>query len=179
MTSQKKMIFNKLNEYSLIWRSGFWYTASPGIVLLFFMTSLNAEVSVKYNEKNDKVVVGVFSEQLASSKQGASKHLQFDRPVEKKTANNGLKYHVLYAEQWEIVRSGESVLSLPVLNKMVNAWLGDRQKKIEIQYPGGEEGEFWVQELTDWLVSLGIPSGQMVITPGSGADDVINFTLIK
>ena len=144
------------------------------ILLLFFMTSLNAEVSVKYNEKNDKVMISALSEQ-----QDSAKHVSSDQPMEKKTANNGLKYHVLYAEQWEIVRTGESILSLPALNQIINAWLGDRQKKIEIQYPGGEEGEFWVQELTDWLVSLGIPSDQMVITPGSGADDMINFTLIK
>jgi hypothetical protein len=149
------------------------------ILLLFFMTSLNAEVSVKYNEKNDKVVISALSEQQNLSKQDSSKHVSSDQPMEKKTANNGLKYHVLYAEQWEIVRTGESILSLPALNQIINAWLGDRQKKIEIQYPGGEEGEFWVQELTDWLVSLGIPSDHMVITPGSGADDMINFALIK
>jgi len=162
-----------------IGKSGFRYTASLSLVLFFFMTSLNAEVFVNYNKKNDKVVIGVLSEQLASSKLASSKHVPSDRPVEKKTANNGLKYYALYAEQWEISRSGESILSIPVLNQIINAWLGDRQKKIEIQYPGGEEGEFWVQELTDWLVSLGIPSEHMVIAPGSGADDVINFTLIK
>jgi len=85
----------------------------------------------------------------------------------------------LHAEQWELARSGETILSLPVLKQVINAWLSDKQKMIEIQYPGGEDGEFWVQELTDWLVSLGIPSNNMVTTPGSGADDVIKFKLIK
>lgn len=83
----------------------------------------------------------------------------------------------LYAEQWELARSGETILSLPVLKQVVQAWLADKQKKIEIQYPGGEDGEFWVQELTDWLVALGIPSKYMIITPGSGADDVIKLNL--
>jgi len=85
----------------------------------------------------------------------------------------------LHAEQWELARSGETILSLPVLNQLIRAWLSEKQKMIEIQYPGGEDGEFWVQELTDWLVSLGIPSKYMVTTPGSGADDVIKFNLIK
>ena len=85
----------------------------------------------------------------------------------------------LHAEQWELARSGETILSLPVLNQLVTAWLAEKQKIIEIQYPGGEDGELWVQELTDWLVSLGIPSKFMVTTPGSGADDVIKFKLIK
>ena len=85
----------------------------------------------------------------------------------------------LYAEQWELARSGETILSLPAINQLIEAWLSDRQKKIEIHYPGGEDGEVWVQELSDWLVSLGIPSRHMIITPGSGADDVIKFDIIK
>ena len=159
--------------------SGFRYTGSLGLALFLFMTPVNAEVSVNNIEKNDKVVSAALSEQQDSAKPASFKQLPSDQPVEKKTANNGLKYHALYAEQWEISRSGESILSLPVLNKIINAWLGNRQKKIEIQYPGGEEGEFWVHELTDWLISLGIPSDHMVIVPGSGADDVINFVLVK
>ncbi len=85
----------------------------------------------------------------------------------------------LHAEQWELARSGETILSLPVVKQVINAWLSEKQKKIEIRYPGGEDGEFWVQELTDWLVSLGIPSKTIVTTPGSGADDVIKFNIIK
>jgi len=86
---------------------------------------------------------------------------------------------LLYAEQWELARSGDTVMSLPVLKQVIQVWLSDKQKKLEIQYPGGEDGEFWVQELSDWLVSLGIPSQTMVITPGSGADDVIKFNIVK
>lgn len=85
----------------------------------------------------------------------------------------------LHAEQWELARSGETILSLPVLNQVVRAWLAEKQKMIEIRYPGGEDGELWVQQLTDWLVSLGIPSKYLVTTPGSGADDVIKFNIIK
>ena len=155
-----------------MWLPGYSLITSLSIVLFLFMTPLNAEVLVNNIEKNDKVVVGVIWEQQDSSKPPA-------QPVEKKTANNALKYHALYAEQWEISRSGESILSIPVLKQIINSWLDDRQKKIEIQYPGGEEGEFWVHELTDWLVSLGIPSGHIVVVPGSGADDVINLALIK
>ena len=86
---------------------------------------------------------------------------------------------ILHAEQWELARTGETILSIPVLKKVVGAWLADTEKIIEIQYPGGEDGDFWVQELTDWLVSLGIPSDNMFTTPGSGADDVIKFKIIK
>jgi len=94
---------------------------------------------------------------------------------------------ILTADQWEITRNGESILSLAVLNDLVNTWLSDvkdlqgntqkstqphKNEIIEIQYPGGEEGEFWVQELVDWLVALGVPSRFMLLTPGSTADEI-------
>jgi len=147
------MNFKSLNKY----RSA-QYKLSVGIVILFFTTQLNAEVAVKNIEKNDKVISNTLpSEKLLPP------------------TNAG----VLYAEQWELTRSGEYILSLPAVNSIINSWLQDKQKKIEIQYPGGEEGEFWVQELTDWLVSLGIPSNHLLTVPGSGADDKIKFALIK
>jgi len=94
---------------------------------------------------------------------------------------------VLTADQWEIARNGESILSLAVLNDLVNTWLFEvknigkntpprkneiKNQIIDIQYPGGEEGEFWVQELVDWLVALGVPSRFMSVTPGSAADEI-------
>lgn len=86
---------------------------------------------------------------------------------------------LLHAEQWELARSGDILLSQPVINHVIKTWLSDKQKKIEIRYPGGEAGEFWVQQLRDWLVALGIPSKNMVTSPGSGADDVIKFAIIR
>ena len=165
-----------LNELSIRLMMKIFKTLSSirlitGMTLLFFASMLHADEAVKRSEKNDKVVTGSASVQNGSNEQpgtaGKSKHRTESRAW------------VLHAEQWELARSGESVLALPVLNQVVNAWLLQKEKKIEIQYPGGEEGEFWVQQLTDWLVSLGIPSGSMVTAPGSGADDMIKFGLIK
>lgn len=131
------------------------------VAIFFCMSSLYAEVAVNNIKKNDKVSVESLTEQN-------------QLPV--KTGSAGWE---LTSEQWEFARSGESILSLPVLNSLINAWLQDKQKMIEIQYPGGEEGEFWVHELSDWLVSLGVPSSSMVIVPGSGAGDMIKFDLVK
>lgn len=95
------------------------------------------------------------------------------------TANPQTDTWQLDAEQWEFARSGEAILSLPVLKSLMKTWLSEKNKMIEIQYPGGEDGEFWMQELTDWLVALGISSNYMITIPGSGADDMIKFNLIK
>lgn len=86
---------------------------------------------------------------------------------------------VLTAEQWERGRSGDTILQLPAVRTVVDDWLSDTGRVIEIRYPGGEEGEFWVHELADWLVALGIPADSLVMSPGSGAGDVISFQLIR
>lgn len=127
-------------------------------------TVIYAEVSVKGIENSNTVNKTAVPEQ----------NQVFEQPAKKDA-----EAWELHEEQWELARSGETILSLPVLKQLINVWLSDKQKLIEIQYPGGEDGELWVHELTDWLVSLGIPSKYMVTTPGSGADDVIKFNIIK
>jgi len=153
------MAFNKLNNYPVYKRQ-----ALVAIALLAVLTPLYADVSVQNMKNNDKV---------------ASEVLPATSELYQPSSDKESKAWVLTAEQWEFARSGESLMSLPVLRDVINSWLEDRQKLIEIQYPGGEEGEFWVQELSDWLVSLGVPSNRMIIVPGSGSGDMIKFDLIK
>ena len=166
--------FNSMNRYYM-----YSYQAVLAMVLSLFMTSLYAEVSVKNIEKNDKITGSALPAQGVLPDPANNIRKAGTRKAGAQKTGNKSKSWVLHAEQWELTRSGESILSLPVLNEFINAWLEDRKKKIEIQYPGGEEGEFWVQELTDWLVSLGIPSNHMVIVAGSGSDDMIRLNIIK
>ena len=148
-----------------------------GLVLFLFTAALYADVSVNNVEKDAKVISDNSSSQAVLPAQANNGNT--GKQSDKHNVNKSVKGWKLYAEQWELTRSGESLLSLPVLKKVTAVWLQDKDKIIEVQYPGGEEGEFWVQELMDWLVSLGVPSSQMVAVPGSGADDVIKFSLIK
>lgn len=148
-----------------------------GLILFLFTAVLYADVSVNNIEKDAKVISDNSSSQAVLPAQANNGNT--GKQSDKHSVNKSVKGWKLYAEQWELTRSGESLLSLPVLKKVTTAWLQDKDKIIEVQYPGGEEGELWVQELMDWLVSLGIPSSQMVAAPGSGADDVIKFSLIK
>ncbi|MCG6937461.1 MAG: hypothetical protein LJE83_04730 [Gammaproteobacteria bacterium] len=135
---------------------------------------VSADVAVNNLEKNDKIITNGLTLQMLADDQTVKIGTAADLH-----ANNTSRVWELHAEQWELTRSGETVLSLPVLNQLINSWLQEKDRQIEVRYPGGEEGEFWVQELTDWLVSLGIPSNHIVTIPGSGADDMIKFALIK
>jgi hypothetical protein len=85
----------------------------------------------------------------------------------------------LRAEQWELSRNGERLLGIDGLAKIVTAWSSDDRQLIELQYPGGEEGEIWVSQLMDWLVALGVPSASLVAVPGSGQGDVIRLRVIR
>ena len=142
-----------------------------GILMSISATSLSAEVNHKHQEKNDKVIAAG-----GSAASGPDNGSVLHATAAASDTSDGW---ALRAEQWELARSGESVLALPVLSRVINAWMLEKQQKIEIQYPGGEEGELWVQQLTDWLVSLGIPSDKMIVIPGSGAGDMIKFDLVK
>lgn len=83
------------------------------------------------------------------------------------------------AEQWELAREGARVAAIPQLGSVVRSWSSASDKLIEIQYPGGEEGEIWVNEIKSWLVSLGVASRYLMTVPGSGQADVIRFQLIN
>jgi len=83
------------------------------------------------------------------------------------------------SEQWEIPRHGEALLKHAELGRIVKQWMANPLSTIEIRYPGGEEGEIWVQELMDWLVALGVPSTAMNHIPGSSAEDIINLVFVK
>ena len=85
----------------------------------------------------------------------------------------------LHAEQWELSRNGERLLGTDGIAGVVKDWSSDNRQKIELQYPGGEEGELWVHQLMDWLVALGVPSTSMVAVPGSGQGDIIRLRVIR
>ena len=85
----------------------------------------------------------------------------------------------LHAEQWELSRSGERLLGISGIADVVNDWSSDPRQEIELQYPGGEEGELWVHQLMDWLVALGVPSASLVAVPGSGEGDLIRMRVIR
>jgi hypothetical protein len=139
------------------------------IILSLSATAIYAEVSASGNEQTGTAGKDAVNKTIMPAQAMTPELLVKQSPVVWK----------LHAEQWALARSGDTILSLPVLNQVVRAWLAEKQKMIEIRYPGGEDGELWVQQLTDWLVSLGIPSKYLVTTPGSGADDMIKFNIVK
>jgi len=85
----------------------------------------------------------------------------------------------LTAEQWDLVKQGEQLLKIPMMQQVIDAWSLKPSQAVELRYPGGEEGELWVGELKDWLISLAIPSQYLFVVAGSGEADVIIIRIFK
>ncbi|MDH3342693.1 MAG: hypothetical protein OEM07_03125 [Gammaproteobacteria bacterium] len=85
----------------------------------------------------------------------------------------------LTEEQWDLVKQGEQLLKMPVLQDLIDTLSLQTGQVIELRYPGGEEGELWVEELKDWLISLAIPSKYLLAVAGSGEADVIIIKIVK
>lgn len=74
---------------------------------------------------------------------------------------------VLSASEWNVPRTSKSVLAMPALRKTIQAYDKQTGARIQIHYPGGDEGTLWASELRSWLVSLGISSRHIDLLPGT------------
>lgn len=80
-------------------------------------------------------------------------------------------------EEWSRPRSGESLVQMQGLVNAVKALNTEPLSKLQVRYPGGEEGALWASELRDWLVSLGIPSSRIELYPGQSSQEQITLIL--
>lgn len=88
-------------------------------------------------------------------------------------------YYSLDLELWMRPREGAALLGHPRLNAAVQDWMGGSGAgRIQIRYPGGEEGSLWAAELRDWLVALGVPSSALEVVPGGLQEAGIELVVI-
>jgi hypothetical protein len=48
----------------------------------------------------------------------------------------------------------------------VSYWESLDDAAMLLSYPGEDSGELWAAELKDWLISLGVPSDYIYLSPG-------------
>ncbi len=83
------------------------------------------------------------------------------------------------AEQWLHPRSGASLVKMTPLASVIREMNSDQRSTLTIQYPGGEDGVLWANELRDWLVSLGMPSKRIRTRSGQSSHEKITLVLQK
>ncbi len=72
----------------------------------------------------------------------------------------------LSADNWARPRSGAVLPQMEPLRLAVSYWNSLDDAGFMLSYPGEDSGELWAAELEDWLISLGIPSDYIYLSPG-------------
>ncbi len=86
--------------------------------------------------------------------------------------------YILTASDWNVPRTTETILHMPALQHTVQDYNKHPNAKIQIHYPGGDEGTLWATELRSWLVALGIASRHIELLPGSRKDGQLEMQVI-
>lgn len=82
------------------------------------------------------------------------------------------------AQEWAQPRHGEWLISHPALSGAVDQLQRNPQSRLQVRYPGGDEGVLWAQELQSWLVALGLGSERIELVPGSSKADRIQLKVV-
>ena len=86
---------------------------------------------------------------------------------------------ILKASDWNVPRTTETILAMPALQQTIQAYNKHPKAKIQIRYPGGDEGTLWATELRSWLVALGIASTHIELSPGSRDAATLELQVVK
>jgi len=90
-------------------------------------------------------------------------------------AANSVRIFTLTADMWARPRAGAVVPQLEPVRLAVDYWESGTDASILLSHPGEDSGEIWAAELKDWLVSLGVPSDYIILSPGLQAQDEIRM----
>lgn len=83
--------------------------------------------------------------------------------------------YVLTHEDWSQPKRVETVLQMSAIKNVLSEMNKSPGNLLVVFYPGGDEGTLWAHELQAWLVSLGLPSSQIELRPGSGGTSVLEM----
>ena len=88
---------------------------------------------------------------------------------------NSVRIFTLSADEWARPRSGEVIPAMESVKLAMSYWESGINGAILLSYPGVDSGELWASELKDWLISLGVPSDAILMSPGLQAKDEIRL----
>ena len=83
------------------------------------------------------------------------------------------------ASEWARPRHGDWLVRQSALAGAIEQLQQDPTARMQIHYPGGDEGVLWADELQAWLVALGVSSERIEQVPGSGSADRVQIRVSK
>jgi hypothetical protein len=79
---------------------------------------------------------------------------------------NSVRIFSLSADNWARPRTGAVLPQMEPVRLAVSYWESLNDAAMMLSYPGEDSGELWAAELKDWLISLGVPSDYIHLSPG-------------
>ncbi len=82
------------------------------------------------------------------------------------------------AQEWAQPRHGDRLVRQPALAAAMAQLQAAPQSRMQVRYPGGDEGVLWAEEVQSWLVALGLASNRIELVPGGSKADSIQFKIV-
>lgn len=88
----------------------------------------------------------------------------------------GAEPRFVTAVEWAQPRTGAVLMQHPALAQTVQELRPGQ--RLQLLYPGGDEGSLWARELQAWLVALGVSSQRIELLAGSPREDAIALRVV-
>lgn len=86
---------------------------------------------------------------------------------------------ILHADEWLLPKQAATILALPAISKSMEQLQKDASSSLLLKYPGGDEGNLWVNELRSWLITLGLSSKRIELIQGSANSTAIELEILS
>ena len=103
--------------------------------------------------------------------------LSVSLPADAERSSGKLKHFDLHRSKWPDKPTAAVVSKLKPLQNLFKHYRNQRSS-IEIRYPGGRVGRAWASEVQGWLVALGIPVNDVVLSVGVDSSDYLRLAVI-
>lgn len=81
----------------------------------------------------------------------------------------------LSAHAWGNPQSSKDILKIQPLNAIMRKLTNAPQAKLNVLYHGDDKGTQWANNIRRWLISLGLKSERIILTPDSYTVDTIEL----
>jgi len=85
---------------------------------------------------------------------------------------------LLHANEWSVPKKATTILTMPAIEKSMKKLQRNVNTFLKLQYPGGDEGTLWANELRSWLIALGLSSKRIELVPGSAISTTIELEVL-
>jgi hypothetical protein len=93
------------------------------------------------------------------------------------TALSNEKSTKIMASSWGKPQSSKEILAMRPLASIMRKLTKNPETTLHVLYPGDDKGIKWANDLRGWLVSLGLKSERIIMSPDSYREDIIELKI--